>query len=459
MSTERQVSFPADPADAFAVVYDQLDALWKPTNPLATQRLLSQADQLADIVEASALDGALGSVAAPELWDPLILLAWGLGLDRALRHVSPRLARPIHRAGHLGKLLSRYLTTGRLSTDAVSGAVVPRWVTPGRQPDPPNSLRGLFKSALRISGQAYAQAEHLRVPQVSAVPDESEAPLLVAAMPVIDVFADVDCRRISGAGDSAFYSVRPRASIDSAKRRALLSALDRSGAAIAVLPEATLSQDDKRAWCALMADTPRAMSNPLRFVLLGSGPMDSGTVEPPHNRAILVTRDGGRVVAEQDKMHPFTLESAQIGRWGLGDCLKNGPLGEYVTAGLEMNILETQLGRLVVLVCEDIAQLIDVGPTVRDFGVSLILSPVFTDEVKEHRWEQEAATSWRDQVGTTSIVSNSLIVASAKGLTANVGTSGAMTPSGYVVASSSKASDVAVFEVSRRSVALRTAGV
>jgi predicted amidohydrolase len=66
--------------------------------------------------------------------------------------------------------------------------------------------------------------------------------------------------------------------------------------------------------------------------------------------------------------------------------------------------------RIAILICEDLAKLLDIAPVVRDLGVSHVLTPVFSRPLQEHRWEQSAAAVHARETGTAVIVSNSLVM-------------------------------------------------
>ena len=66
--------------------------------------------------------------------------------------------------------------------------------------------------------------------------------------------------------------------------------------------------------------------------------------------------------------------------------------------------------RLAILVCEDVSRAQDLGPVIRDFGVSHIFVPVFSRPLRQHRWENAAADEHMRETGSTVVVANSLVM-------------------------------------------------
>ena len=113
----------------------------------------------------------------------------------------------------------------------------------------------------------------------------------------------------------------------------------------------------------------------------------------------------------QAKLYPFTLTSQQISDWRLDGILKSQS-EEDMTRGRKLYIRDTTWGRIAVLICEDLTKLLEerIGRAVKGYGVSLLIAPVFSDEVIEHRWEHSQAKVWADQAGARTVVANSLAI-------------------------------------------------
>jgi predicted amidohydrolase len=120
------------------------------------------------------------------------------------------------------------------------------------------------------------------------------------------------------------------------------------------------------------------------------------------------------VILRQRKRSRFTMRPAQIEEWQLSRYLGPGPSTEDIVLGDRLSLLECSLGRVAVAICEDVARLAQFGPTISDAGVSLLLVPVFSKELREHYWEDVAAKAYANGIGAQVLIINSLAVAHAR---------------------------------------------
>jgi predicted amidohydrolase len=200
-------------------------------------------------------------------------------------------------------------------------------------------------------------------------------------------------------------------------------------------------------WLRAMRDSDRRHYSSLQWLFLGSGPFpDRAGDAAPNNRGVLVDRRAVAVVHEQDKLYPFTLMPGQIEEWGLEGIL-SGRADELMTRGDRLAIRETRWGRLAVVICEDLAKLLEtnVGRMIKDFGVSLLIAPVFSKEVHAFYWEHQAARAYADQLGTRTVVANSLVIPRAAGGAIDVGTCLANAAEGFEVGRCRFADQISVF--------------
>ena len=179
----------------------------------------------------------------------------------------------------------------------------------------------------------------------------------------------------------------------------------------------------------------------------GAVPFRPLTDEPaPNNRAVLVDRHLATVVHEQDKLYPFTITPDQIADWGLSRIV-SGRADEFMTCGERLSIRETAWGRFAVVICEDLAKLLEtkVGRLVKDFGVSLLIAPVFSKEVQPYYWEHQQARTYSDHVGTRTLVANSLVIPRAVGKRGDVGTCLVNAPGGFELGRCRDPDQISVF--------------
>jgi predicted amidohydrolase len=124
---------------------------------------------------------------------------------------------------------------------------------------------------------------------------------------------------------------------------------------IALLPELSLSSELLEAWNEALGDCPPPDDSRLKWLLVGSG--DVADEDRPVNRCVLFDRVTGEIVLTQDKIYPFTLTEKQLGEWRISEFLGKAATEEDIRSGRRVVVVESRLGRVVVLVCEDLARL------------------------------------------------------------------------------------------------------
>jgi predicted amidohydrolase len=194
----------------------------------------------------------------------------------------------------------------------------------------------------------------------------------------------------------------------SARATEILRGLDASGALIGVLPELTVTPALLKSWSVLLRETPRPRNSRLRIVLVGSGHSLDGNGDAPRNRAYLLDRYSGLPLGTQDKLFGFSSSGEELATWGYADMARYGALDEELTRGASLEFFETSAGRIVVLICEDLARETDIGPRLAAFGTSLILAPVLDRELKKFYWEHRKGMDYADRVGSAIVIANSL---------------------------------------------------
>lgn len=324
-----------------------------------------------------------------------------LGLDRAFMQVD--LTTATRDSAGVSELAARYLETGRYSTTAVEGAVVPKIVAPAQEHLIPQSMREAFAAVIRVPAGLPVKVDY-EVLRVWPTRTEREAGLYVAAMPAFDRNELLLARRIPG--PPACYSLRLQTPEDPlAWVHARLEALDATEAFVAVLPELAVTPELVGAWRTACQQTP-AVDSRLRAIVIGSGPDCADEQVRPHNRAVVIDRATGEVLWHQDKQFRFQLEQDILDRWNL-DELAPGPLEEWIIAGGELTVREAPGLRMTILVCEDLTELQTVGQAVAQLGVSHALCPVFSQAIRRYRWEQNHAGWLSQNAGVQTIVCNS----------------------------------------------------
>ncbi|MGY1684998.1 hypothetical protein ACI8AK_05350 [Geodermatophilus sp. SYSU D00867] len=336
-------------------------------------------------------------------------------IDEAFATVVPYAARDGH--GRLGHHVDVLCRLGRYNADAAYGAVIPRRAFPARPNIVPDHEAEHFEHLLFVPC-ATEPGTRLRLRHVPAAFDfRAGTPprLVVGCVAFVKDLDELDIRRIEDFG--AWYSIRPRlAGIDDTnhwRRRieAALCELDRSGAHIGVLPELALNDELLDLWKQTLLRVERPRDGHLHWILVGSGPLTAeGEAQQPRNQAVLLHRETGREVLRQDKCEPFTLDDAQLHDWQLAGHLAPGPVAEWMKEGRDRHVLDSRVGRIAILICEDQARLFTVGSEVSTLGPTHLFIPIFAPPIVRFRWQENAARQFATHGGSCSVVTTSCAV-------------------------------------------------
>jgi predicted amidohydrolase len=440
-----------DPADAFCTLYDvvdQAEALRRIETWRSEPGFIRVLETVAREVRS---EGHISWPPAGGLasgWpETKLLLAGLLGLDTALAAVHPSRGDPLLLCDGLLHVAERYRSTGSLCSNAVPGALLPRFTAP--QSGPADRLADLFAMVLRVSGQVAARVRVLLPPDPAAPSAfrswDSGHGLRIACPSLISDIDELRWRTYRRAGHDRFV-VDVQAGTALRERIGLvLEQIDRAGAQIAVLPESTLSPELLELWIEAL-QRPRPGSE-LRLLLPGTGNL-AGT-DPPSNTAVLLDGQTGKEIMRVQKRNRFRLAAAQRASYGLGD-EEEGPISEDLDPGDEepLTVLDLPFGRLAILICEDLAATERYLGPLAEVGASLILSPVLSRPPGgEYRWEQRRAEGYATRPGGTVVIANSLAVALRVGRKLPVSTSLVVSRHGALTAQTSTGAEIALFEL------------
>jgi predicted amidohydrolase len=352
-------------------------------------------------------------------------LACLVGLDRAFAHLNPTL-RPHERTPDALVPLAAYVQVrGRLDSGAQGGALLLRIVRHAAPEGNVTSKRELFANVVRVPEQSWGRCELVRVGEEAAIlPHEVADGLRIGCVPVIANPSEL-LFRVRRAGGRRYYRICP-ADRPVTRRRIpeIVRCLDDAGVIIGVAPEQTLSRTLLRVWQRTLLSPDRVPSR-LRMILVGTGSFRLGFGRAS-NTAVLLDGRTGAVIARQNKMFPFDFSAQELARWKLESRLGSNPVAEDLVHGRRLTLLDAGSTRIAILICEDLAKLLDVAPLVRDLGVSHLLTPVFSRPIRERRWEQSAGAVHVRETGATIVVSNSLVMSEITGTSA--GTSLVLAP-------------------------------
>jgi predicted amidohydrolase len=408
-----------DAADLFCRIFDQFEL--PRLDPHEVEAWLTD-DRVMDI--SSFTEGQVvetGTLDESEVWAGIEMaddadqrrFAYLQGIDNALLHAHPHTAS--YDSAGLTAIASRYARTGRLNSDATAGALLPRYAFPAEDDLlAVERLADAMTSVVRVPAEAWDRTDHTVIPSRSDFHRlHRETGVVFGCVPFLEDPNELEWERRS-VGDSSLFRSHVIAGEEIRERiTTVLASLDRVGAMVGVIPEICLSDQLLDWWREAVLETPAPRESRLRWIFVGTGPV--GDQDPPANTGILLDRLTGETVMRQDKLFPFHLRAEQIARWGLTEFVGADDTREDIARGEAVTVAEGALGRLAVLICEDLARTMELGPPLRDHGLSVAIAPVFATATAFHRWEHNKAKEYADQVGTQVVVANSRVVAQNQG--------------------------------------------
>lgn len=334
------------------------------------------------------------------------------GIDRAFFCLNPALQDTGVIPAALAPLAAHVVARGRLDSGAHGGALLLRQVSRFASGTEEHQ-RDAFGAVVRVPAASWERCDHLVLGPSSALwRRDLELGLKVACMPFIEDPGEMifETRELP---DGRFYFIGPR-SLPATRARVAeaLAALDRSGATIGILPELTLDGPLVELWQHALRARDRGASR-LRWVLIGTGNLAGG--RPASNTALLLHGRTGDVIAHQEKLFPFNFTPEVLRRWNLTSRLGENAIEEDLLRGGHLTVIEAGALRVSILICEDLSRVTDLSVTVRDFGVSHLLVPVFGRPLRDHRWEHNSADIYGRATGSTAVVANSLVMRSIIG--------------------------------------------
>jgi hypothetical protein len=396
----------SDPADVFVQIYDHI-----PENIFRGDAIVgwfrdSQFWKIADEVSEACLEhGALDPAWISELVAKGEEHELGIltGIDNALSFADPWSTSTEQHA--LVHLRDRYLKSGQFNLDT-EGALLPRRSYPGRplSGKEKHHYFRVVRVSPRVWGKSYTNSVWTSDKDPWVAPND---PLFVAFVPMLASYDDVEVELFKDGHGLMRYRLRPRPSVLE-RLPAILEAVERCGAQLAILPEGCLSDEILEAWRDLLTRSRPGWRSQLRWLLLGTGPVGGRG-----NRAVIVDRMG-RELLRQDKLSDFTLTDWQVVSWGIPHSGAEFPSGtlfrEDVPRDVVFHTIDGFLGRIGVLVCESLSRWPDgrsdevVGP-----GPSHIFAPVFSKPIRPRGWEEVASSQLSNLIGSWVMVSNSLV--------------------------------------------------
>ena len=189
---------------------------------------------------------------------------------------------------------------------------------------------------------------------------------------------------------------------------ALVRRLFESGVSVAVLPELVVSPQAVAAISDALARLAPDDRN-LHVVVCGTGLQPSETdSELPRNQCV-VLNGSGQQLWRQDKLNHYAMDARRLVEYQILPGATRAHV-EDIRTGTRVVVRDGSLGRMVVLICEDLAQ-----PRPRDAVLGGLLPewvfcPVLDGELGVGRWGHEYARHCARVAGASTVVATSLVL-------------------------------------------------
>lgn len=233
--------------------------------------------------------------------------------------------------------------------------------------------------------------------------------LRIGVVPLVGSVEDFDVRFWGeDVGTPCFsMSVKDSAAVRDDALRAL-EASAKDGCDIVVFPELCLTpeiQESLRERLVTLGDYPW-------LVIAGSArtPVDKGGVTAHYNQALAFDQSGKQKLAHH-KQYQYSMTVGEQKRYGLLEAFGQlERMEDMEVEPFELEILDTDIGRIAVLICEDLSVTHVVERLVIKFGLNWLFVPVLDGCQKPDRWTAHFGRQYAKS-GTCVVVATSLSLA------------------------------------------------
>jgi predicted amidohydrolase len=200
------------------------------------------------------------------------------------------------------------------------------------------------------------------------------------------------------------------------RARALVERLDAERVAVALLPELVLSPaaiDAIRA--ELKALRAAGTDSALRMVIAGSCLSEAvhETSKLSFNECVVLGARG-QVLWRQRKLNHYAMATKRMTDYGLGAHVVPAHEGvdhkEHTQTCRVVQVRDGRLGRMLVLICEDLAQPRPGDRVLEAYRPDWVFSPVLDGEIEAGRWIHRAAWPNAARFGVNGLVATSLVL-------------------------------------------------
>ncbi len=325
-------------------------------------------------------------------------------IDEAAKHIHPAFPRRLPGyARSLSPMLeamrAKRTATGFYADVAGIGMVVPKGHLASRQrPNDAEEASGTqlahqFECLSIIAHPANGHSLRVIAPSPRRFDVGADRSDRVGLAPIAEDRDDL-AFEVSERGKRPYLDTRPAAAPLGDRINNAVTALLDDGAGVIVLPELVAPPGSAES----LRQTLKARGAAATPALIVAGTGATTEIAPgsgrPYNEAVLLSADG-KELARQRKLHVFNM---RIGR--MRDCAISPVRGygnrshmEDAQPGTELVVCDLHgLGRVMVLICEDLEQSVPTGTLVESMRPDWILTPVLDIAQEIGRWTHNRAT-------------------------------------------------------------------
>ena len=319
------------------------------------------------------------------------------------------LTQVAHHAGQGWQVMrAHWREHGNLVKNA-AGFLLPKRLRPypwqGSRPEPKiYDVGSLFDSFLRPVAPSGVEIR-IRTTPGGMFPVESlRDRLRVAVAPMIRSIDDLSFEPIDDDAGRRAFRVFPQ----DANRavRAAYRAVQRAGRLrcdVLLLPELCLTDKGHDALRKALARLTIRSGGLPWLVVAGSAstPAPGGRY---YNRALVLDAHGNEVLSH-NKLFPYEMSTRESDRYGIAEALGSEPrVEDIVVVPRRLDLLECELGRTAVLICEDLSNMTTFSTIVTAFEIDWLLVPVMDGAQNGTRWTARCSKRYSEDSGVSVLV-------------------------------------------------------
>jgi predicted amidohydrolase len=173
---------------------------------------------------------------------------------------------------------------------------------------------------------------------------------------------------------------------------------------VLMFPELCLTHGLHEALGAVLASASALHGGRPWLVVAGTCHMSRAGGSGHQNRAVVFHGSGVRLLTH-NKLFPYEISRGEADRYGIGEALRQEPRVEDIEVDeRRMEILESPMGRLAVVVCEDLANHALIGPLADALEIDWLLVPVMDGVQTTTRWTARYGVRYAVDAGVTTVV-------------------------------------------------------